>query len=164
MNNLTKNSFILFLLLLLANFRVLAESAIYTDLYNKKAEAALQFTTNQVQLGDLLHETKYCSIKDDYFCVISRVFVFSVPKKMPVKTWQRDGASYKIIDQREEWVLGKKISYWVIHQKLGKQELDYIYSADYGVISIKTSKNQLMLSSGCGLLSKGSAANCFYHK
>jgi len=92
----TKVVLVFLLILSITSCDTGAETIVYTNLYNKKAEAVLQINTDDVILGHMVNSATYCNDVDQYLCISSKGFKFAVPKDMSRKRWRYDGAEYKI--------------------------------------------------------------------
>lgn len=144
---------VVFLMSLLLPLYVLAEDAEYANIFDGKG-AVLGVSANGVRLTDLISPARYCNAADQYVCVVSKPFVFAIPKteKGIGKSWSHSGAQYKITSANETPLLGgKSIRYWVVRQQWNGLVTQYAYSDDYGVIAIRASGGQqLILLGKCG--------------
>ncbi|MDR2690300.1 MAG: hypothetical protein LBB76_11170, partial [Azoarcus sp.] len=141
----------------------LAEEAEYANIFDGKA--VLGVSRNGVRLLDVITPAQYCKTNDLYVCIVSKAFVFAVPKigKEKMRFWNHAGAHYAIISANGMTTRfgGNLIQYDIIRQRWEDVVVDYAHSDEYGVIAIQASNgHQLWLTGKCGFGAISDAAGC----
>lgn len=138
-----------------------AAEANYTNLFDQHG-SPFGVGFKEVRISDVIFQATQCSSGDQYACVISKVFVFSVPKDIGMKnTWSHVGAKYKVVSKKEKLIRGEIIEYRVIRQKWMGNVVEYAYSNEYGVLAIKGKNGHVMMVlERCGFAAISNAQGC----
>jgi hypothetical protein len=151
----------LFIFICLTNsFGSFAAEANYANLFDKHG-SPFGVGSSEVRLVDVIFPATQCGPSDEYVCVLSKVFVFSVPKDIETRAWKHGGATYKVLAKKEKLIRGEIIEYRVIRQELKGNVIEYAYSNDYGVLAIKGKNGHVMMAMGkCGFAAISNARGC----
>ncbi|MEF9387554.1 hypothetical protein V4890_18280 [Ralstonia solanacearum species complex bacterium KE056] len=83
--------------------------------------------------GHLLWPLQNCD--DNYYCIKSAVFEFSVPKKMDESpSWRLGDATYTLSGKRNVKWLGEQTTALLIKRQQGDQKIWFLYSKEKGLI------------------------------
>lgn len=148
-------------LLLLNSVVSFAAEANYANLFDEHG-STFGVGLNEVRVVDVAFPATQCASIEKYVCVLSKVFVFSVPKDIEmVSAWSHGGAYYKVLSRQEKLIRGEIIEYRVIRQKWKRNIVEYAYSEEYGVLAIKGKNgHEMMVLEKCGFAAISSARGC----
>lgn len=138
-----------------------AAEANYANLFSNHY-APFGIGVNEVRLFDLVIPATQCTSSDRYICVLSKVFVFSVPKDIEqINEWNHAEAKYNVLMKKEKLIRGEIVEYRVIRQKWKGNVVEYAYSKDYGVLAIKDKYGEvMMLLEKCGFAAISNTKGC----
>lgn len=150
------------LLLLINSLNSFASEANYANLFSKHY-SPLGIGSNEVRLFDLVFPTTQCASNDSFVCVLSKVFVFAVPKDIErINEWNHDEANYKVLAKKEKLIRGEVVEYRVIRQKWKGNVIEYAYSKDFGILAVKDKDGEvMMLLEKCGFAAISNAKGCY---
>lgn len=161
-----------FLIWLSASCSFAEPIAEYIHMPLKGESFAIDSDTNSVYITDIGYDAKFCNSADDYYCVVSKVLEFAVPKKLPFEdAWTYNSQSYKVIQKLS---LRGEFPAFVI-EKTGKTTFWYLWSSHRGLIMFGAERKEVaetkagvfMLDGICGFAASSdcySAQNNFYKK
>ena len=123
----------------------------YANLF-ETGRAILVVAPGSVATGDLQFSAHRCKKDDKFECVVSKNFVFSVPRSLGEnKRWNHLKADYEVLSRREIILRGELISYLIIRQTMANSVVDFLYSDKLGVIGLKAKQGlELSLLEECG--------------
>jgi hypothetical protein len=142
-----------------------ADDINYVSLTGDK-RSPIGFSDDAIRFADVDHPLQHCAPDDDYVCVMGHGFTFPIPRKeRTLSTWTHNGAVYNAYDRKEIMLFGKLIRYRIIHQRWQHQTFEYMYSDEYGIVSIADNKkNMLVMSDACGVVAIDDTYGCVYKR
>lgn len=140
------------------------EEYIYLNPFNNEKFVSLSKATQQVVLNDLAYKAYYCTKYDQFKCVTSDVFNFSIPREWPIskKKWKINDKEYRVITEKIIYLLGRTFPVLMIEGTQENFVFHYLYSKSNGLLGFKIEKGNEMGSfysvNECGFASQ---KNCF---
>ena len=146
---------------LMNSFSSFATEANYANLFDSHY-SPLGIGSSGVRLFDLVFPATQCASSDRYVCVLSKEFVFSVPKDIEkINEWHHGGAHYNVLAKKEKLIRGEIIEYRVIRQKWRRNAIEFAYSRDYGVLAVKDREGHVMMVlEKCGFAAISNSQGC----
>ncbi|WP_338847467.1 hypothetical protein V8J88_01980 [Massilia sp. W12] len=138
-----------------------AASFPYGNLLHDRS-SSFEISQEGVRTFDVISEAKFCKASDDFWCVNSVNFRFSVPKKIQkFNSWSKDNALYKVKSINERVFNNAVVKYYVIEQDFDGQKITYAYSQDFGVLLIKHENGgELSIIKKCGFAATNNRHGC----
>jgi hypothetical protein len=132
----------------------------YVDFF-AHAPSAFGVSSDGVRTFDVITSASWCVSKDDYICVKSKVFLFSVPRQGTLPhQWSHAGALYTVLSEKQSLFHGELLKLKIIQQKWNKSTHQYLYADEYGVIGIKGESSAIFVMQRCGFAARSDSRNC----